>query len=60
MYVSKPDFVKDRQIEQMTAQIEEQQALIDYLALMTDVDIPTLEMNTAEEEEEEEEGGEEE
>lgn len=58
MYVFKPDFVKDRQIEQMTAQIEEQQALIDYLALMTDVDIPTLEMNTAEEEEEE--GGEEE
>lgn len=57
MYVLKPDFVKDRQIEQMTAQIEEQQALIDYLALMTDVDIPTLEMNTAEEEEE---GGEEE
>lgn len=52
--------MKDRQIEQMTAQIEEQQALIDYLALMTDVDIPTLEMNTAEEEEEEEEGGEEE
>lgn len=58
MYVLKPDFVKDRQIEQMTAQIEEQQALIDYLALMTDVDIPTLEMNT--EEEEEEKGGEEE
>ena len=36
------DFVEERAIEQMQATIVEQQAYIDYIAMMSDIDIPTL------------------
>lgn len=36
----KTDVVTERQFEQMAATIQQQQATIDYLAMMTDVDLP--------------------
>ena len=36
----KTDPVTERQFEQMTATIEEQKALIDYLAIMSDIELP--------------------
>lgn len=36
----KTDVVTERQMEQMQATIAQQSATIDYLAMMTDVDLP--------------------
>lgn len=36
----KTDPVTERQMEQMKATIEQQKATIDYLAMMTDVELP--------------------
>ncbi len=46
----KNDPVMERQFEQMTATIQHQQATIDYIALMTDVEIPTEEQEDEEDE----------
>ncbi len=40
--ISGKDFVEERAIEQMQATIVEQRAYIDYIAMMSDIDIPTL------------------
>ena len=49
----KTDVVTERQFEQMSATIEQQQATIEYLAIMADIELPN-EDNTEEEDEEDE------
>lgn len=46
----KTDVVTERQLEQMHATIEQQKATIDYLAMMTDVELPEDEQEDEEDE----------